>query len=354
MKDAIEIGKHSFLHDFLISPKYRHWRHIFLVSGLAVISSNQVFIAYQGDVGLLGYQIYWICLGALLPYLTIIYFSLYVLAPKLLLKNKYTLYISILSILVLFLLFQQLVQEYFIRSALGLPHRLDSYTNPVILIDSLSSFMISLICAMGTSSTVLLKRWMIENRRVNQLEKIHVKSEVEQLKAQVNPEFLSNVLNKAGALARTDPRKSSAILMKLSQLLRYQLYDCSREAVLLSSEISFITNYLALAQMCSGGFEYSVTIKGISKATLIPPLLFTPFIQHEIKQTHKEKSLIHVEFESAENSVVFACTMNNKDTAFAHEHQQIEQRLTLLYGDNFSLSITEDRVKLNVNILEQW
>ena len=96
--------------------------------------------------------------------------------------------------------------------------------------------------------TLLLKEWMIENQRVSQMEKAHVLSEVEQLKEQVSPELLFKTLHHSGELTLTEPEKASKMLMKLSQLLRYQLYDCSRQKVLLSSEIAFLTNYLTLGR----------------------------------------------------------------------------------------------------------
>ena len=74
--------------------------------------------------------------------------------------------------------------------------------------------------------TLLLKEWMIENQRVSQME--NVLSEVEQLKEQVSPELLFKTLHHSGELTLTKPEKASKMLMKLSQLLRYQLYDCSR------------------------------------------------------------------------------------------------------------------------------
>ena len=94
---------------------------------------------------------------------------------------------------------------------------------------------------MGGSITIVLKHWMTENNRVNQLERIHVQSEVEQLKAQVNPQLLFNVLNRTAVLANSEPKEASGMLLELSQILRYQLYDCSRKAVLLKAEIDFLT-----------------------------------------------------------------------------------------------------------------
>ena len=103
--------------------------------------------------------------------------------------------------------------------------------------------------------TVLLKEWMIENRRVSQMEKAHVLSEVEQLKEQVSPELLFKTLHHSGELTLTEPEKASKMLMKLSQLLRYQLYDCSRHKVLLSGEVAFLGSTFAFYSFRTAYYE---------------------------------------------------------------------------------------------------
>ena len=122
--------------------------------------------------------------------------------------------------------------------------------------------------------TVLLKEWMINNRRVSQMEKAHVVSEVERLKEQISPELLFKTLHQSGELTLSEPETASKMLMKLSQLLRYQLYDCNRAKVLLSSEITFLTNYLTLEQTSRPQFYYEFTSEGEVNRMLVPPLLF--------------------------------------------------------------------------------
>ena len=145
---------------------------------------------------------------------------------------------------VLVLLWIQTIIEDTARIWLG--QRAGNILEPVFILNYISSFATVTLCMLGGSITIVLKHWMTENNRVNQLERIHVQSEVEQLKAQVNPLLLFNVLNRTAVLAKSEPKEASGMLLELSQILRYQLYDCSRKAVLLKAEIDFLTNYLAL------------------------------------------------------------------------------------------------------------
>ncbi|WP_254500443.1 histidine kinase, partial [Salmonella enterica] len=76
------------------------------------------------------------------------------------------------------------------------------------------------------------------------------------LKSQVNPHFLFNMLNNSQVLIQTDPEKASEILLKLSDLLRYQLYDSSRQKVLLNADIRFLMHFLSLEKIRRDYFEF--------------------------------------------------------------------------------------------------
>lgn len=205
--------------------------------------------------------------------------------------------------------------------------------------------------------TVLLKEWMIENRRVSQMEKAHVLSEVEQLKEQVSPELLFKTLHHSGELTLTEPEKASKMLMKLSQLLRYQLYDCSRHKVLLSGEVAFLTNYLTLEQSSQPQFSYQFISEGEVNRMLVPPLLFIPFVQHIMKLMHEQQIVlpvslsIHLKVEKG--MIVFICMCPQLNLSEDRGLERIRQRLDLLYGDRYGLLLTTECIRLELNGGEQ-
>lgn len=200
--------------------------------------------------------------------------------------------------------------------------------------------------------TVLLKEWMIEHQRVSQMEKEHVLSEVEQLKEQVSPELLFKTLHCSGQLTMSNPGKASKMLMKLSQLLRYQLYDCSRAKVLLSSEITFLTNYLTLEQDAQSRFSYEFTSEGDVNRMLVPPLLFMPFVQHiveliyEQQLAHPVSLKIHIKAESG--NILFTAVCQGVNLSADRGLERIRQRLDLLYGDRYELLTTADKIELSL------
>ena len=120
----------------------------------------------------------------LLTYVAVIYLNLFQLFPKYLLKRHYLTYLSLLSAAMIVALLIQMSIEYMAYSYWPELHARGSYFSMHMVVDYISSFMLSTLCMIGGTMTVLLKEWMINNRRVSQMEKAHVVSEVERLKEQ--------------------------------------------------------------------------------------------------------------------------------------------------------------------------
>ncbi|WP_301034197.1 histidine kinase [Parabacteroides goldsteinii] len=265
------MNKQTFLYQFLIEPRYRIARHILLLAAVTAVSLNQNIYTFGARIEQLGNQVYLAGLCTLISYFIVGYLHLYLLVPRLLLKKKYQVYILCSSVSVLLLLLLRYVQEYWIFTSSGIPPVRGSYFNMVSILDSLSDYMLNMICITGISMTVLLKHWMTENQRVNQLERKQIQSEVDNLKEQVNPSLLFNTLNRTGVLSKSEPQKAADMVLRLSQLLRYQLYDGARDKVLLNSEINFLTHYLALEKFYSDTFDYQIVSDKALTGVLIPP-----------------------------------------------------------------------------------
>lgn len=346
----VNTQEQMFLHHLLIDPKFRIWRHLLLIMALGFITLNQTFISFQENVQELGYNIYLIALYSLVTDLMVIYYNIYVLIPKYLLKKKYVSYMGILLLSILLLLISQYFCEYIVRIVINdLP---SIYWNLPLILNIISSFVMTTICMVGGAMTVLLKYWMTENQRMNQLEKMRIQSEVEQLKEQVNPQLLFNILDRTGVLAKTEPENASRMLLKLSQILRYQLYDCSRETVLLSAEIRFLMNYLSLQQLYFNRLEYKISSDGDVNRVFLPPLLFISFVQYAVKQVcdEKQNTSVNVYFRVENKRIDFTCYFDFENMLHDTSFLRIRQRLELLYGNTYSLSIGRGCIILNLNI----
>ena len=338
----------KILHNLLVSPKARVWRHVILIAALAAVSLNQTYVVFQQGLSALSYKLYLIVLVAFISYLFVAYYNIYMLIPKYLIKKRYLLYGTLVSISVILLLCVQNWVENATRVFLGEPEM--AYSSPVTILNFVSSFVTISLCMAGGSISVLLKHWMEESQKVGQMEKMHVQSEIEQLKEQVNPQLLFNILDKSGKLAESEPEESSSMLFKLSQLLRYQLYDCSRSTVLLDAEIRFLGNYLLLEQMYSHQFEYSISAEGEIKRLFLPPLLFIPFVQWCVSQIYKQdkQGLIQVTFNVNKEMVEFTCSHDRGGIPGENDFSRIRQRLAFLYKTNYLLFLTENTIRLTL------
>lgn len=226
------------------------------------------------------------------------------------------------------------------------------YFSTGMVMDYISSLLLTTLCMMGGTLTVVLKEWMIDNQRVAQMEKAHMLSEVELLKEQISPELLFNTLHRSGQLTQSEPEEASRMLMKLSQLLRYQLYDCSRTKVLLGSEITFLTNYLTLEQSSQSRFDYTCTSEGEVNRVLVPPLLFIPFVQHAIKLINEQQRVLpvtlRIKLKAEKDKIQFTCACSELDLSVDRGLERISQRLNLLYGNRYRLTLAAERIQLEL------
>lgn len=93
-------------------------------------------------------------------------------------------------------------------------------------------------------------RWVLrEMRLVNELKNEKAKTELQHLKSQVNPHFFFNMLNNLYGLIDSDSKKAQALVLKLSDMMRYSIYDGQNELVTIQEEISYLQNYIELHRM---------------------------------------------------------------------------------------------------------
>ncbi|NDV82385.1 sensor histidine kinase [Bacteroides sp. 51] len=323
-----------------------NWKY--LLFGLAgmIITFNMTFVAYQDCNNLLGNRIYLVCFSSFILFAVAILFNYYILIPRFLLKGKYLMYSVILGAVVLLLPTISIAQEYLVRNAFSLPHRITSYTSPLILIDNLASSLTFLICFLGISAIAFLRQWTEERTRVEQIQYEHLTSEINKLKGQITPTFLSRTLTHASASVRSNPKKATEMLMQLGALLRYQLYDCNREQVLLNGEISFLRNFLRVEQMNRKDFEYEIHVEGDMHRAFVPPLLFVSLIQ----ETMDDSTVLKLYFTVVEHSLRFHFRFNGKKQPQSKDIEAIKRRLELQYPGKYVLTHQSGKVELNIDI----
>lgn len=242
------------------------------------------------------------------------------------------------------LLLVRSAETYAICYRLDLPRLMPTGWNGVFLLDNLSDGILNLICLSGASVTVLLKHWMQENQRMNDMEQRQVKTEVDQLKDQVSPPLLFHLLAYTSQLVKQDPEATSQVLFRLSELLHYQLYDANREKVVLTSEIRFLDNCLTLEQQASGKPAYTITSAGTTGRVFVSPLLLLSFVQAMVspmKEFPGETSL-YIYIDATPGNLLFTCAGNVPVAVPDQLWTRIRRRLELLYPGKYTLTVTPE------------
>lgn len=350
MNRTNDINNPSLLHKLLIAPEYSIYRHLLLLSVIAVISLNQAFMTFLDGLDILGYRIYLQAGLIFASYILVGYFNFFVMLPRYLLKRQYAQYIVLLAVSIFLLVIFQTGEEYCVLKHFQIVNH--SYNFPNIFISMLSAFALIFLSLSGPAMTILLKYWLTENKKMGELEKRHVQSEVEQLKEQVSPHLLFGTLNHAGVQALKQPSEASAMLLRLSQLLRYQLYDCNREQVLLSAEIKFLNNYLELEQSHSDIFSFAIREEKEMAYMLVAPLLFISFVQAAVLKIYEQntRTALELDFSTSGGNVTFGFGSAPAPLFIDIDYSKINQRLNLLYPGRHSLRISDRRITLNLEL----
>ncbi|WP_299601523.1 histidine kinase [uncultured Aquimarina sp.] len=182
-------------------------------------------------------------------------------------------------------------------------------------------------------------------------------AELKLLKAQLNPHFLFNTLNNLYGLSVIKSEKLPDLMLQLSDLLRYSLYETKETFVPLDKEIQYLRNYISLEQIrLEDKADIQLDIKGYDSANrIIAPMLLIVFVENAFKHLgvlENTKSIVSVSIEIGENSIVFKCS-NTIDNIIVPETdiekgksgiglQNAKKRLDLIYPEKHALQIKQD------------
>ena len=354
----------STLYNFLFSPKYKIQRYILLSIVLFLFAYFEISQRFYGVEELLPFAL--LTANTFLCNLIISIIILEILSP-LLLKRRY-LFFWLLFFLLPFMIiyFQYVIFENIICKHFGIHYQQGNLDFPELLVFLLNASIFSSLFFLGLLIIRLNKYWMIENEQKRLIEASRLRMEAELIKEQVSPALLCSTLHRSGASALTAPGETSDMLIQLSKLLRYQLYDCSQDKVLLDSEIHFLNSYLSILEYNEGCSGFNITTSGQTMGILIPPLLFVPFLQSEM--TLCRKSDINIKILVCDNCLTFeliivnatkknesitepACQEELKTyNSTASNETGIHRRLNQFYPQKHSLIIESNHVILTIQL----
>lgn len=278
-------------------------------------------------------------------HIVIVYFNIYYLIPKFILNRKFKRYILflLLSLLLLYCirtgLNYLLVTKNIWPEADGIQQ---AFTfNHIVAVILGELYVVALATAIK-----LTFDWIYEKRRAENLQKIQLSTELDFLKSQIQPHFFFNTLNNLYALTLKKSDIAPDVVLKLSDIMQYVLYDVKEPLISLYDEINYIQNYLELEKLRYGDIvDSKIDILGNIEDVKVPPLLFLPFIENCFKHgAHENEAIeVRIKFEIHLNKSLKFCVKNS----FVHLNEtnqkhgigikNVKRRLQLLFNNNFKL-----------------
>jgi two-component system, LytTR family, sensor histidine kinase AlgZ len=340
----------SFLYkDFIFSSRYKIWRHI--IYWTFHISIWTVFWMIMGGPAVSFWRTLfnmslWIPVFILFSY-PLVYGAI----PHLLLKGKVVqFFFLILAWGVLGLYLNSGFRTYLyvpLQIALGFEYIPKPGPQP-------HSYLCMTTSAASPMIIKFFKLWTIKQREWLNAQQEKITAEVQLLRSQVHPHFLFNTLNNIYSFSMDNSPKTPGMILKLSSLLNYMLYDCKAEEVRLEKEIEIMKNYTDLEKERYGNkIEISWCVEGNTKDKFISPLLMLPFLENAFKHgvsEQIEKPWLNVNI-SVKSDTLSCKIANSKNDLVLHKTNgngngigiaNVKKRLAFLYPNNHELTMQDD------------
>lgn len=341
---------------FVTEDSYRLWRHVMLLLGiLAMLAYSKQVNDYNGTVSYLKIFVVYV------PLIFMFYININLLVPLYFFKGRYVIYfILVILLVVLSINVISYILSIFFPKNISAIEESDSarrgFYEPIIILIPI---------LLVTTMIKLFQRWMKDSQRIAELNSITFNMELNELRNQINPHFLFNTLNGIKSLLRIDPDKAGIVIMKLSEFLRYQLYENNDQYTLLKSEINFLTNFLDLEKLRRENLRVEINSQSDSQtigSIFIPPNLFTTFVENAVKHNvdiNDEESFVQVTILIRDNVLYFNCVnsidLNFKPSTMGKSNglglANIKRRLELLYGDKHTLDIVSTKTRYEIKLV---
>ncbi len=287
------------------------------------------------------------------------YFNMYVLMPFFLQKRAYLRYFLAIT-LALFLgaLLESAV--FSVISTIGPEDKRVLLSSRFIL----NTIMAITYTVAITMSLKLVKHWYEKEKLTKELEILNTETELKYLKSQINPHFLFNSLNSIYALTLQKSELAPELILKLSDILRYILYEGSDKRVSLDKEIKYLRSYAELEKVRHGDrINLSLKIEGDIETQEIVPMLLIPFVENSFKHgfgRDMESGYVNINIQVIQDELKLELKNSKPSVGMELKNTEnylggiglynVNRRLNLMYPDKHSMEVVETDIEYKVNL----
>lgn len=279
------------------------------------------------------------------------------LIPKILIKKGVLIYLFYFIVtIIVFAFFHNLISDWLNNKTNEFEHQHQAF--------KLSKGFIALVLVATISTAYGLLSYVLEQeKRQQEQQKEHLQSELSFLRSQINPHFIFNILNSIVYLIRIKSDLAEPVTLKLSELMRYMLYESENALIPLEKEASYLKNYIELQKVrFEDDVEITFTIEGVATTQMIEPMLLIPFVENAFKHGVGMviNPTIEINLKISENALSFSVknkiateTAMDKDSSSGIGLKNVQRRLELLYSNTHELTIKNENgwflTTLNLN-----
>lgn len=282
--------------------------------------------------------------------LPLVYTHLYFYVPRFLNQRKYLTYLFLTGGSIF--LYSRL--NYWLLKLLpttDMPERMTRFLENITPNFDLLEGLIVVILTYALKYTLIA---FITQNELLKLQKEKLQLELNALKAQIHPHFLFNTLNNLYSLTLKNSDKASEVVLKLSDIMRYVLYQANEEKVELNKELDFIRNYVELQKIrYHNRYDIRFEVEGNPEGKKVSPLLFIDFTENAFKHGIDKRftdGFVHVKFIIHPEEVIFQCRNsigNNEQEGITQQNAgiglaNVKKRLSILYQQQHTLIISDE------------
>lgn len=278
--------------------------------------------------------------------ISLFYINYLLLIPRFLNKKRYLIYnVNLLISILIYGFIKYGIAVYFKEYVLirGSMHEVIGFSSYYM-----SAFFTSLIFVFLSTVLKFTLDWFLNERIQRDLENQRLSAELAFLKSQINPHFLFNSLNSIYSLAYQRSETTPEAILKLSEIMRYMLYECNDNKVDLGKELLYLQNYIDLQKIRYSNKAFvDFEVNGLISSQRIVPLLLISFIENAFKHgvANDPLSPISIVMDVEPEHLLFRMENKkhqfNKDATSGIGLNNVKRRLDLLYPGKYKLKIDD-------------
>ncbi|HYG37138.1 MAG TPA: histidine kinase [Cytophagales bacterium] len=284
------------------------------------------------------------------------YLNYFIFLPRWLEKKNVIRYILEFSIpFILIVILRVYLQRYLVD---GYSHQFRYFYSTLFIVQVVS---VTLFISFFVGMLRFASEWFEFEATKKEVENERLLAELNFLKEQINPHFLFNTLNNLYYLAYTKSPNTTEVIAKLSQMMRYMIYDSNHPKVILSKEIEYMENYISLERLrLNNQIPIDFSIRGNPDQAMIAPLILITFLENAFKHgvsNNNPDSWVKVLINISDDQCLYKVENSKLSESGKHEQksgiglQNVKRRLELSYPEKYTLTVEDHPQSYSVELI---